>query len=388
MGGYLYQVRYALLMLLEAIERGSTDAAMSIETSDDVEFYQAGTPVELLQTKHSFKTQPSLSDTSTEIWKTLRIWSEYVASGSPMLDFTLVSTAKAAKSTVAHLLQVGHGRDVSAALERLDAIAMAAANKENEPYYASYISLDDDTRRKMVERIKVVDAAPDVSDIEAAISAKLRISSRADFLVPFVELVEGWWFKQVVNSLKPPRQVTAISAANLHNRIQDAREEFLPDNLPINYDEELDLVAANVPEDKQTFIRQLEWISVREKRIRFAISDYHRAFHQRNKWVADRLLVSADLEAYESRLFREWEESYEQMLEKGVPAVEAEKAKLGRELYDKMINLDLHIRDRVTRNFVMRGSFHILTNEKPCGWHPEFKQRLKDLAAKAVGATK
>jgi len=70
--GYLYQVRYALL---DALRRAKDDVrfSVSIETLDDIVFESDGQPVELLQAKHHSKPA-NLTDTSTDLWKTIRIW--------------------------------------------------------------------------------------------------------------------------------------------------------------------------------------------------------------------------------------------------------------------------------------------------------------------------
>ena len=74
--GYLYQVRSALLWALQR-QRSDADFLVSIETLDDVAFETAGgEPTELLQTKHHRSRAASLSDSSVDLWKSLRIWFE------------------------------------------------------------------------------------------------------------------------------------------------------------------------------------------------------------------------------------------------------------------------------------------------------------------------
>ena len=94
--GYYYQARCALLLLLKS----STDSEISLESFDDISFEQNGTPLELIQTKHTSKTAGSLSDSSTDLWKTLRIWSATTMENKFLPSktiFTLVTTAYAAK---------------------------------------------------------------------------------------------------------------------------------------------------------------------------------------------------------------------------------------------------------------------------------------------------
>ena len=84
--GYFYQVRYALVVLLQPQNPEST---ISIEKFDDIAFEQDGEPVELLQTKHHVTRTGSLTDSSSDLWKTLRVWAVSACSG--LFDLAAVS---------------------------------------------------------------------------------------------------------------------------------------------------------------------------------------------------------------------------------------------------------------------------------------------------------
>ena len=71
--GYLYQVNWALVELLErAPDR--PDQAISLETYDDVAWEESGSAVDLLQTKHHVGVSTGLGDMATDMWKTLLVW--------------------------------------------------------------------------------------------------------------------------------------------------------------------------------------------------------------------------------------------------------------------------------------------------------------------------
>src|SRR4051812_1116133 len=69
--GYLYQVRMALVLLLQRTD-DDPSIALSLEKFDDVTFHSGEKILEQLQTKHV--TQKNLTDASVDLWKTLRIW--------------------------------------------------------------------------------------------------------------------------------------------------------------------------------------------------------------------------------------------------------------------------------------------------------------------------
>jgi hypothetical protein len=80
--GYLYQCRLALL---EALKRLKTNAqiTVAVETLDDVVFETDGTPTEIIQVKHHINRQANLTDASTDLWKTIRIWCDFYQNGIP-----------------------------------------------------------------------------------------------------------------------------------------------------------------------------------------------------------------------------------------------------------------------------------------------------------------
>ncbi len=87
--GYVYQARYALLLLLRRNKLDS-NVRLTIEKFDDVAFDSGGGPDELIQTKHC--VPGNLTDLSEDLWGTLRIWAEGVRDNEflPGTVFTLV----------------------------------------------------------------------------------------------------------------------------------------------------------------------------------------------------------------------------------------------------------------------------------------------------------
>jgi hypothetical protein len=134
------------------------------------------------------------------------------------------------------------------------------------------------------------------------------------------------------------------------------------------------------------FVEQLRAVMVSNDRIKKAISDYWRAFQQRSRWVREDLLVDKDLEQYEDRLTREWEELFLIMKEELTQG--GDHAIAGRNLYNSLVIQGKHIAIRPTfpNPFVMRGSFHILSNSLKVGWHPHFKERFAEALNKAIRA--
>lgn len=85
--GYLHQCQYALLLGLRRDEE--PNLCISIEKLDDIAFHENPSSPEvarqLLQVKHHNNRAAGLGDSSPDIWKTIRIWSE--ATAKHQIDF-------------------------------------------------------------------------------------------------------------------------------------------------------------------------------------------------------------------------------------------------------------------------------------------------------------
>src|SRR5579875_1925009 len=105
--GYLYQCRYSLVLLLERA-RTRPESELSIERFDDISFEEGGQPTEQIQTKHHIGRTGDLSDASTDLWKTIRVWAEGLRSSRLLLPDTsllLVTTAMAPDGSAASKLR-------------------------------------------------------------------------------------------------------------------------------------------------------------------------------------------------------------------------------------------------------------------------------------------
>jgi hypothetical protein len=383
--GYFYQARYALLLLLGA----DVDAEMSLERFDDIAFERDGTPRELLQTKHQINNTGSLSDASTDLWKTLRVWSEAISDGTIKPSeaiFTLVSTGRAPGGSAADKLRphtAQQQRDVAAALEAIRKVPQSSTSTSNKPAYDAFQALTPEQQHALVNNIYILDSSPNILDTKDQILEKLKFSTRRQFLNHVYERVEGWWFDRVVRHLSK-RSSDPILYRELLAQINDVQEEYFEDNLPIEFLRAIAPEESELSEEQRIFIQQLRLVTVGEPRIRRAINDYYRAFEQRSKWVREDLLDVGELEEYEEHLIDEWERLHEAMKE-DLPE-EASEELLQREgkalfnLFDS--HKEIHIRVRCTQPYVMRGSFHILANKLRIGWHAEFLTRLSALLAK------
>jgi hypothetical protein len=373
--GYFYQARFALLKLLQA----EVDAEMSLERLDDVAFEQDGTPIQLLQTKHHITRSASLTNSSTDLWKTLRVWSESVALGliQPTITIlTLITTAQAPAESAASFLRP-KDREEKQALALLKDVAKTSSSRTNKPAYEAFLRLDEEQQLSLLTSVIVMDSSPVITDVRDQILKELRLTVRPKFLDLVYERVEGWWFDRVIKHLMADSQ-SPILAKELIDQIHDIQEQYFEDSLPIEFLDAIGPDETDLEEADRIFVEQLRLVMVREPRIRLAINNYYRAFEQRSKWIREDLLHIGELEQYETRLIEEWRNRYEIMRE-NLPetSTEIQMQTEGRSLYNWVdTQAEIRIRPKVTEPYVMRGSFHILANQLRVGWHAEFLTRL------------
>ena len=398
--GYLYQCRQALLLALKHGEDPSLQ--MSVEKLDDVAFKTDGrwdsNSTELLQFKHHISRTGGLSDKSSDVWKTLRIWAEHISSKRVNLDHTVFLMVTTSSSTphhaVRHLLDDPNVRDPKEALRLLEAAGTESKSREVCEAYAAFMRLSASQRRRLFERIHLVEGSPDVLAISQELEAALRHAARPQHRRAFVERLEGWWFRVVVEHLISAVPGATISVEMVHQRVHDLREQFQRDALPD------DFLQAPIPtevvrsDDERVFIRQLQLVQVAASRIRTAQEDHYRAFAQRSRWIRDNLLDLDEITKFETRLTEEWKVKF-QIMHEGITgeADEPALARAGKGLYDwtqehAPANAALFIRPQFPVSYMVRGSYHMLSDKLRIGWHPQYEARLTTAERNAQGEAK
>lgn len=382
--GYLFQCRLALADAIPRL-RYQGSFKVSIETLEDIVFETSGQPLELLQTKHHAGTSSGLGDSSADLWKTLRIWAEGLREGRWADDTVhfLATTATAQPGSVAWMLRRAD-RDPVRARERLDQVSRTSTNEDNRPLYEAYSRLSPDERLSLLERVVIVDRRPTIEAVEQLLQRELTTTVRREHIESFVARLEGWWFQRVVNHLRRTVAGDVIRSEELDAAIDRLRDQFGPDNLPI--DEEL----AQVEVDEaaylnSVFVAQLKLLGLAGKRVLNAMRQYYSASEQRSRWLREGILRFGELQTYDRRLQQEWDIHFTAMLDElGNEATEEEAIKAARLLY-RWAEQDAAflIRPSCDEPFICRGTLQMLADSRKVGWHPQFLDRLKDLVRTA-----
>jgi hypothetical protein len=379
--GYLYQVRYALALLLE---NDNSDCQISIEKFDDVAFSKDDIPIQLIQLKHHIQHQGNLADASTDMWRTIKVWLDAISETPDILDgtnFLIITTATAPIDSAAFLLKKDSNRNPDTAYQKLKTVCFSSVNQAHQRYYDAFREAGEDTVKQLIRQIYIIDCASNIIDVEKDILKHIRYSCIPKHQKMIYERLEGWWFKKAIDALCCDTPVF-VNQNQVRSFIVSVSQEYADDNLPIDILDIDDLQESNFSANEKIFHEQLKLICLGNHRMQLALRDYYRAFRQRASWVRNDLLYVNELGQYEQRLIDEWEHAFaamEETLSETNNATEEEKVKEGRQLFSDIEKRDIRIRPKCQEAFIMRGSYHILANQLKIGWHVDFFDRLKQL---------
>ncbi len=349
--GYLYQVRYALALLLD---NDNEELQISIEKFDDIAFSSDDEPKQLIQLKHHIRHQGSLSDASTDLWRTLKVWIDAIEGKSEMVrntKFLIITTSIApVKSAAYHLKANNEIRDVQKAYDLLCGVCQTSENKEHLKYYSAFTMADTTIIKELINNIIVIDYANDIIEIEKVYRRIIRYSCLPKYEDQICERLEGWWYRKSVEALCAD-QPTFVSQSQIRSFIVSISQEYADDNLPIDmWDIATEISEDSLSPDERLFYEQLKLICVGNGRIRTALRDYYRAFKQRANWVRNDLLYLNELGTYERNLIDEWEHCFAEMQDElsdyGNRPEDHVKVKYGRALLSKIEGRDIRIRPK------------------------------------------
>ena len=275
--GYMYQARLALV---EALRYAYVNSGIEIavEKFDDVSFEKDGSALELLQTKHHLKKSGNLTDSSVDLWKTLRVWAEAVRA-DPSLPgrtrFALVTTAHAPTGSAASYLRPADAgnRDPARAQAMLIEAGGASKNTALAKAIAAFNALTPEMRNALLTAIEIIDRAPLIGDMESLIEERLRMIAPRGKAKLAREQLEGWWWPRLCATLQAETLAT-IPVLEVEQKLDDIRDSLKRDALPFDMEhvdppqEELDTL------DEMCFVRQLQSIGIGASRLQYAKRDF------------------------------------------------------------------------------------------------------------------
>ena len=380
--GYLYQARLALA---EALRYAYAESGIefAVEKFDDVSFEKDGSAFELLQTKHHLRKSGDLTDSSVDLWKTLRVWAE-AAKADPSLPgrtrFALVTTAQAPTGSAASYLRPADAgcRQPDRAEAMLVAVVSASKNATLAKAFAAFRALTPEMRNALVDAIEIIDGAPLIGDMESLMEERLRMIAPRGKATLAREQLEGWWWPRICGMLQAESADT-IPVFELEQKLDDIRDSLKRDALPLDMGDVNPGKEKLATLDEMRFVRQLQSIGLGGSRLQYAKRDFYRASAQRTQWARKKLLFDGEVGRFEGTLIEEWEPRFAKMCDcLAKSCQEATVREAGSELYS-WVETDARFPLRTTvSRFLNVGSYHILANELRVGWHRDYQAIFAD----------
>ncbi|MCR9256696.1 MAG: hypothetical protein NXI16_11450 [Alphaproteobacteria bacterium] len=385
--GFRYQGLHALLMLWREVD---DDAAIYIETLDDVVLTASGATF-LEQLKHTLVEKPSpLTLKSVSLWKTLRAWIDVL----PEIDmartrFNLVSVANIqAGSLLEALLDEDSDRsDLIIALneeaervqrERADAKSSGKPTLPHAERVAgceAFLGLGADIKSKLISAARLKPGQPNVTTIEEELANDLK-SVPAEKRPQVAKRLVEWWDRQVLYSMCNKRE-KAISRFEVVQRHSEIVADIELDRLP-NPFETVNPPASYRPDSM--IEKQISLVDGSSSELSRAIREEWRARETRSAWSTENPSRHDLILRYDERLTEEWADRHTEICEQCDGASDDEAKAKGHALlkwshFDAPNDIE-SIAATVTAPYYVRGSFQVLSTTGRVGWHPDFRTLL------------
>ncbi|WEA01774.1 ABC-three component system protein [Mucilaginibacter sp. SJ] len=397
--GYYYQAIYALVTLFDSKNPG---AFVSIETLDDV-YLNDGVKRELHQLKHSIQENTTISIKSDELWKTLKVWCDFlisndandgiftlstVSSLDPNSDLTVLLDEKAPRDKLENALMMEAKRVVveRKKVEAENIIRLSNGEKEIALPYSkkskgceALLKLSKPTLKALLKNIRMQTDSFTVSEASAIVVERIRPTTDHNIQLPLAERILEWWDRQAVQSLTGERH-ECIYMSELQEFISRKTAELFTDGFTDDLPD-LEIPAITSPHPIQKM--QLEIIDASKTQIIRSYQTAIRARIQREKWIEDNLTAAKKLEKYDESLIQEWSYKFGEIVDNKSNFSDDQIKEEGRLLLDWTHNTAHQQVGKISKTYdnpdLIRGSYQMLSSNRKVGWHCDFLTLITDL---------
>lgn len=395
--GYYYQAIFALIRLFDS---QNDNAFVSIETFDDV-YHEDGIIKTLIQLKHK-TTESKISIKSEDLWKTLKVWCDFIQLNDPKDGFFTLSTVASIdvdnplnilktenedRSGLENLLLYEASRVIKkreVVLKENIQLLLRGEKEKKLPYESKYkgceafCSLTISNRQSLLKNSRINTEIFSISEAQNEVIKRIQKSTQVSNHSALAESIISWWDREAVRSLTRERK-ECINLSELQEFISKKNAELFNDGFTDDIDErELPPPIFFNP----IHLKQLEIINASNTQKKRSFNTEVRARIQRGIWMKNNMSSIFKLKNYDSDLIDEWSYEFDEVSEKAGTLSEEEKESNGRKLLDWSHN-EAHKQVRsISNNYnnpdLIRGSYQILSKAKRIGWHCEYALLIKE----------
>ena len=377
---FIYQFERALYWLAMS----PAGSSIGVETDDDVAVRGADASQLLEQDKHSIlEDAEPFGDRSKDLWNTLAIWIEALDT-KEVADTTrfLMVTNKVLPECIAQ--QIGRAESEEEITACVAALEVAA--KTPPQHIASLIKrvLHPDSRtnlRTLILQCKLADAS------QATAGRELRKETLAQLQLPewcltsadsIADELLGWLHKTalVAWQLKQPAWLQRDHFVNQLYAVIDRRKRQIAREraehlIPVTEDK--------VGQEKGSpFVKQLHLVTDDDDIVDTAIREFIRCNIEKSRLSAEGNVTDDDWTAFETALLSRWDKIRARVIRMKQAAPEED---IGFEIFTE--TTEVH-RERLAGSdteqvYLTSGTYHRLADMVRVGWHPRFKELMREL---------
>jgi hypothetical protein len=366
------------VLRLLAAEPGSF---VSVEALDDVALVGPTGNTTLEQTKSVGKTTNPIADRSPELWKTLANWVRAVKSGTvdaSRTHFEIFVSRRRRGALAESFDQAQTPAEASAALSAAKAVLTPvgkSGKRRKLPAglapHVQYVLREQVTAAQVLPRLTLVFG---IGKSASALGDALRTKLISADVVDVVAQQMLGWTKSAIDSLIEQGQPAVISTdvfgAELLAFVRRVdRFAILNCCAPSPTRRALDLEIQS-----KVYVKQLDLIGSDYDTKLAAANDFLRASVNRSIWAGKGLVHRTSFAELEERLIRTWRAKRDIV---GIQSSQAPPEAQGRLVYSECSLVDGALDGRVVPSHFTPGCYHALAERQEVGWHPDYKNRLK-----------
>ncbi len=392
--GYYYQAIFALISLFDS---KNDNAFVSIETFDDV-YHEDGSTKTLIQLKHK-TTKSKISIKDDDLWKTLKVWCDYLETNDPQDGiFTLSTVASIDIDDSLNVLKTeseDRGILETELINEAQRVIDERENVKNEnfellskgekekslPFESKYkgcqafLTLPSLTRQTLLKNTRLHTSVFSISNAQDEVIKRIRTTTKQHNQNIIAESILSWWDREAVRSLTCERN-ECIYYSEIQEFISKKNAELYNDGFTDDIDDrELPQPDSSHP----IHIKQLEIIKASPAQTRRSFSTEVKARIQRDIWMNYSFSSISKLKKYDETLIEEWSYIFEEIDD---AISEDEKQSEGRNLLDwshkEAITQVKPISQHYSNPDLIRGCYQMLSKDKRVGWHCDFKSLIPD----------
>nr|WP_288810467.1 ABC-three component system protein [uncultured Sphingobacterium sp.] len=380
--GYLYQFERALFWLsIKEID------FVSIETEDDVVASLAASPISQIfeQDKHSIGDSNPFSDKNVNLWKTFEIWCN-IEKNNRHTKFRLMYSSNKKYDTKHFIYKLAKRNvDKNYSVEEIDKLFKefnkigTSLEGEAKNHYDNIVrDYDEKSIKRMLSLVMINSDGlyNDNQDFKEHVLTNLRVSESFVKNELYQHLL-GWLVDETCTRWKQ-KDLGIIYSSD----ILTVKDQYIAkfNNKPFIEQAANLLPLREITSDdhEENFVKQLNLIEASEEQKINAILDFQRANLERDRWAKSGTIpFRSHIDAFDEDLRGHWDMISE--LE-NIQNQHLEGKQRGKIIYLRcQNNSDFKIANyKVEQKYTVKGSFQILSNQLQIGWHPNWKEDLKD----------